>query len=294
MLFVGKMVLTLDFYSSLVLECRKLLGKWCERFPRVFIFYYLKCQVFADARMWEMALGMKQKMLEAGVTPNAVTWSSLISACAKAGLVDEAFVLFEEMMVSNCMPNSQCFNVLLYACVKAFQYDRAFRLFESWKKNEYGNITNRQNLSQGSLEVSMKVPFRPTTSTYNVLIKACGTDDFRARGLMDEMRTAGIFPNHITWSTLIGVYGGSGDVKRAVQVRQNSSNYIILLLALITFANSVQILKTMRNSGVQPDVVAFTAAIKVCVKQRELNLAFSLFAEMQKYQVQPNMVRNMI
>lgn len=229
--------------------------------------YSTMIKVFADARMWEMALGMKQKMLEAGVTPNAVTWSSLISACAKAGLVDEAFVLFEEMMVSNCMPNSQCFNVLLYACVKAFQYDRAFRLFESWKKNEYGNITNRQNLSQGSLEVSMKVPFRPTTSTYNVLIKACGTDDFRARGLMDEMRTAGIFPNHITWSTLIGVYGGSGDVKRAVQI-----------------------LKTMRNSGVQPDVVAFTAAIKVCVKQRELNLAFSLFAEMQKYQVQPNMV----
>lgn len=229
--------------------------------------YSTMIKVFADARMWEMALGMKQKMLEAGVTPNTVTWSSLISACAKAGLVDQAFVLFEEMIMSNCMPNSHCFNVLLHACVNAFQYDRAFRLFESWKKNEYGNITNRQNLSQGSLEVSMKVPFKPTTSTYNVLMKACGTDDFRARALMDEMKRVDLSPNHITWSTLIGVYGGSGDVKRAVQI-----------------------LKTMRNSGVQPDVVAYTAAIKVCVKQRELNLAFSLFAEMQKYQIQPNMV----
>ncbi|KAL4576552.1 hypothetical protein LXL04_012648 [Taraxacum kok-saghyz] len=230
--------------------------------------YSTMIKVFTDARMWEMALGMKQKMLESGVTPNAVTWSSLISACAKAGLVDQAFVLFEEMIISNCMPNTQCFNVLLHACVKAFQYDRAFRLFDSWKKNEYGNITNTQNLSKGGKsEVSMKVPFRPTTSTYNVLMKACGTDDFRARGLMDEMKTAGVLPNGITWSTLIGVYGGSGDVKRAVQI-----------------------LKTMRNSGVQPDVVAYTAAIKVCVKQRELNLAFSLFAEMQKYQIQPNMV----
>lgn len=52
----------------------------------------------------------------------------------------------------------------------------------------------------------------------------------------------------------------------------------------------MQILKTMRESGVQPDVVAYTAAIKVCVKQRELNLAFSLFREMKKYQIQPNMV----
>lgn len=52
----------------------------------------------------------------------------------------------------------------------------------------------------------------------------------------------------------------------------------------------MQVLKTMRESGVPPDVVAYTAAIKVCVKQRELNLAFALFAEMKKYQIQPNMV----
>lgn len=35
------------------------------------------------------------------------------------------------------------------------------------------------------------------------------------------------------------------------------------LLPLITFVPSVQVLKTMRESGVQPDVVAYTAAIKV-------------------------------
>lgn len=189
--------------------------------------FVIKSQVFADARMWQMALGMKEKMLEAGVTPNTVTWSSLISACAKAGLVDQAFVLFEEMLLANCMPNSQCCNVLLYACVKAFQYDRAFRLFQSWKRNSfqmvigdhcsnaYGNIANRKNLSQGGSQV----PFKPTTSMYNVLMKACGTDHYRAKALMDEMTRFGLCPNHISWSTLIGVYGGSGDVKSVVQVR---------------------------------------------------------------------------
>ncbi|GJW26795.1 pentatricopeptide repeat-containing protein [Tanacetum coccineum] len=195
--------------------------------------------VYADARMWQMALGMKDKMVEAGVTPNAVTWSSLISACAKAGLVDQALVLFEEMLLAGCMPNSQCCNVLLYACVQAFQYDRAFRLFHSWKSNSF-QITNR-SLTQGSSQVvPMKVPFKPTTATYNVLMKACGTDHFLAKALMEEMETVGLSPNHISFSTLIGVYGGSGDVK-----------------------NAVQVLKTMRESDVPPDVIAYTAAIKV-------------------------------
>ncbi|KAJ0704674.1 putative tetratricopeptide-like helical domain superfamily [Helianthus annuus] len=227
--------------------------------------YSTMIKVFTDERMWQMALGIKDKMIEAGVTPNIVTWSSLISACAKSGLVDQAFVLFEEMLLAGCMPNSQCCNVLLHACVKALQYDRAFRLFQNWKNNSF-QMTDR-SLTLGGSQTAINVPFKPTVSTYNVLMKACGTDHFLAKALMDEMETVGLSPNHISWSTLIGVYGGSGDVKRAVQV-----------------------LKTMRESGVPPDVIAYTAAIKVCVKQRELNLAFSLFAEMKRYQIQPNMV----
>ncbi|KAL8247403.1 hypothetical protein R6Q59_008619 [Mikania micrantha] len=227
--------------------------------------YSTMIKVFTDERMWQMALGIKDKMLETGVTLNIVTWSSLISACAKSGLVDQAFVLFEEMLLAGCMPNSQCCNVLLNACVKALQYDRAFRLFQNWKNNSF-QMTNK-NLTLGGSQIVVNVPFKPTVSTYNVLMKACGTDHFLAKALMDEMETVGLSPNHISWSTLIGVYGGAGDVKSGVQV-----------------------LKTMRESGVPPDVVAYTAAIKVCVKQRELNLAFSLFAEMKKYQIQPNMV----
>ncbi|GJV61042.1 pentatricopeptide repeat-containing protein [Tanacetum coccineum] len=167
---------------------------WDHRFIRVHPSIGIdekRGKVYADARMWQMALGMKDKMVEAGVTPNAVTWSSLISACAKAGLVDQALVLFEEMLLAGCMPNSQCCNVLLYACVQAFQYDRAFRLFHSWKSNSF-QITNR-SLTQGSSQVvPMKVPFKPTTATYNVLMKACGTDHFLAKALMEEMETVGL------------------------------------------------------------------------------------------------------
>lgn len=189
-----------------------------------------------------MALQIKDDMLRAGVTPNTVTWSSLISACAKAGLVEQAIQLFEEMLLAGCEPNSQCCNILLHACVEACQYDRAFRLFQAWKDRKVTKTSSRDHGSRKQNLSSMvrqkensshttenapktrhmsfvgRYPFSPTTSTYNILMKACGTDYHRAKALMEEMKAVGLTPNHISWSILIDLCGGSGNVKGALQV----------------------------------------------------------------------------
>ncbi|KAJ9694638.1 hypothetical protein PVL29_010218 [Vitis rotundifolia] len=246
-------------------------------------------KVFADAKLWQMALKIKEDMLSAGVIPNTVTWSALISSCAKAGITEQAIQLFEEMLLAGCEPNSQCYNILLHACVEACQYDRAFRLFQSWKDSRFqeisggtgnGNtvgvelkhhncITSMPNCLSNShhLSFSKSFPFTPTTTTYNILMKACGTDYYRAKALMDEMKTAGLSPNHISWSILIDICGGTGNI-----------------------VGAVRILKTMREAGIKPDVVAYTTAIKYCVESKNLKIAFSLFAEMKRYQIQPNLV----
>ncbi|CAK7342926.1 unnamed protein product [Dovyalis caffra] len=250
--------------------------------------YCMIIKVFADAKMWQMALKIKEDMLSSEVAPNMHIWSSLMSACANAGLVEEAIQLFEEMLLSGCEPNSQCCNILLHACVEACQYDRAFRLFQCWKGSEvqevfHGNhsgntdkiehtqkhCTNMPDIGPNShhLNFIKKFPFTPTSTTYHILMKACGSDYHRAKALMDEMKMVGISPNHISWSILIDICGGSGSV-----------------------AGAVQILKTMRMAGVEPDVVAYTTAIKVCVETKNLKLAFSLFAEMKRYQIKPNLV----
>nr|BAC42187.2 unknown protein [Arabidopsis thaliana] len=249
-------------------------------------------KVFADAKMWKWALKVKDDMKSVGVTPNTHTWSSLISACANAGLVEQANHLFEEMLASGCEPNSQCFNILLHACVEACQYDRAFRLFQSWKgssvneslyaddivskgrtsspnilkNNGPGSLVNR-NSNSPYIQASKRFCFKPTTATYNILLKACGTDYYRGKELMDEMKSLGLSPNQITWSTLIDMCGGSGDVEGAVRI-----------------------LRTMHSAGTRPDVVAYTTAIKICAENKCLKLAFSLFEEMRRYQIKPNWV----
>ncbi|CAN8237442.1 unnamed protein product [Cochlearia groenlandica] len=247
-------------------------------------------KVFADAKMWKMALRVKDDMQSVGVTPNTHTWSSLISACANAGLVEQANHLFEEMLASGCEPNSQCFNILLHACVEACQYDRAFRLFQSWKGSSvkeplyaddivsksgisipnklknHGTLVNSYSTSP-NIQASNRFFFKPTTATYNILLKACGTDYYRGKELMDEMKSLGLEPNQITWSTLIDICGGSGDVEGAVRI-----------------------LRIMHSAGTRPDVVAYTTAIKICSENKSLKLAFSLFEEMRRYQIKPNWV----
>lgn len=204
-----------------------------------------------------MALRVKDDMLSSGVTPNTITWSSLINACASAGLVEQAIHLFEEMLLAGCEPNSQCCNILLQACVEACQYDRAFRLFRSWNQSykeetlvegssgqtdcissadhgqKHGIIGTPTNLSASSyLRFAKRFPFKPTTATYNILMKACRTDYYRAKALIDEMTAEGIFPNHITWSILIDACGSSGNVEGALQV--TCLSYVCTLLWLIS------------------------------------------------------------
>ncbi|KAJ4970444.1 hypothetical protein NE237_003543 [Protea cynaroides] len=250
-------------------------------------------KVFADAKLWQMALIVKEDMLLSGVTQNLVTWSSLIKACANAGLVEKAIQVFEEMLLAGCEPNSQCCNILLHACVEACQYDRAFRMFQSWKESgvckicdtkesngKMQNIVTRQtyhasedcNMPGGvsdphHLNFIKPVPFTPTTTTYNILMKACGTDYYRAKALMGEMKTAGLSPNHISWSILIDICGNSGNAGGAMQA-----------------------LKTMQDVGIKPDVVAYTAAIKAFVENKNVKIAFLLFKEMKRKRLKPNLV----
>ncbi|KAK7337019.1 hypothetical protein VNO77_17576 [Canavalia gladiata] len=278
--FAGRVDLAKDIYKEL-----KHLESVGQLKLDVFT-YSTIIKVFADARLWQMALKIKQDMLSAGVSLNIIAWSSLINACAHAGLVQQSIQLFEEMLLAGCKPNTQCFNIILHACVEACQYDRAFRFFHSWKGQkmlgsfdkgynsnlEHGGTQNATIVLNGIfnshiLSFAERIPFTPTTTTYNILLKACGTDYHRAKALIKEMQTAGLSPNQISWSILIDICGASGNVEGAIEI-----------------------LKTMVDAGVKPDVIAYTTAIKVCVESKNFQHALTLYEEMKNYEIHPNLV----
>uniref|UniRef100_A0A452XFI7 Pentacotripeptide-repeat region of PRORP domain-containing protein n=1 Tax=Aegilops tauschii subsp. strangulata TaxID=200361 RepID=A0A452XFI7_AEGTS len=215
--------------------------------------YSTMMKVFAEAKMWKMASNIKDDMRAVGARLNLVTWSSLINAYANSGLVDGAIEILEEMIRDGCQPTAPCFNIILTALVKSCQYDRAFRLFNSWI--EFGIKVSLSLEQKGSLPDNftfceehpgtnggtiLVVPFRPTVTTYNILMMACGTNDERAKSVMNEMKRNGLCPDRISWSILMDIYGTSKNRNGAIQA-----------------------LRRMQRVGIKLNVSAYTVAIKV-------------------------------
>ena len=155
----------------------------------------------------------------------------IINQClCKFWLVDRATEILEEMIRDGCQPTAPCFNIILTACVKSCQYDRAFRLFYSWKESgikislspeqkrclDGGFIFCEEHPSNSG--TILVVPFRPTVTTYNILMKAYGTNAERAKSVMNEMRRNGLCLDLISWSILMDIYGTSQNRDGAVQV----------------------------------------------------------------------------
>ena len=66
----------------------------------------------------EAALQIFDDMRERGCERNVITYSSLISACEKAGQWQLAVRLFDDMHRDGCRPNVVTYNALLSACAQ--------------------------------------------------------------------------------------------------------------------------------------------------------------------------------
>lgn len=204
--------------------------------------------------MWDLALKVKEDMIDAGVTPNVITWTALLGACANVGMVEQAFNIFSEMLVAGCPPNSQTYNMLINACCEANQHDRAFLLFKEWKNTgkilscreiedsefspvQIGEFLLEESIS-GSCEDDVKSSTRsyhskPNLVTYNTLMKACGQEPKLVKEVMDNIISAGLTPDRTSWSTLIDAYGSKGYLEEAINVGIAGKFWLIKPLSVI-------------------------------------------------------------
>lgn len=63
-----------------------------------------------------------QEMVWKGCERSVITYSSLISACEKAGHWELAMELFNEMHQEGCTPNTVTYNSLITACAQGQQH----------------------------------------------------------------------------------------------------------------------------------------------------------------------------
>eukprot|EP00931_Biecheleriopsis_adriatica_P022127 TRINITY_DN14304_c0_g1_i3.p1 TRINITY_DN14304_c0_g1~~TRINITY_DN14304_c0_g1_i3.p1 ORF type:complete len:132 (-),score=31.27 TRINITY_DN14304_c0_g1_i3:27-422(-) len=74
-------------------------------------------------------------MKQSGLQPDAVTYSALISACAKSNQTEKALEIFAEMKQSGLQANVITYNALISACTKGERIEKALEIFAEMKQS---------------------------------------------------------------------------------------------------------------------------------------------------------------
>ncbi|KDD73269.1 hypothetical protein H632_c2365p1, partial [Helicosporidium sp. ATCC 50920] len=132
---------------------------------RVHFHMLMDCQ--GKAGRVEAAFGVYRRMLAANLAPDAFTFTTLVSACARARAPRRAEQVMQELMpAAGVVPSTPVWNALLGAYARAGEMDRAY---EAWMAM----------LDAGTL---------PDDFTERVLVEAFASNPAMASDLLSEVR----------------------------------------------------------------------------------------------------------
>jgi pentatricopeptide repeat protein len=104
---------------------------------------------FTRHGIFREAMILFEKMQQAGISPNEVTYLSMLSACGHAGLVEEARCYFSLLISDQTVEP----NALHYSCMV--------------------DVLGRSGKTDEALELIRQMPFEPTTSMWGSLLGSC-------------------------------------------------------------------------------------------------------------------------
>ncbi|CAI5495685.1 unnamed protein product [Closterium sp. Naga37s-1] len=160
--------------------------------------------------------------------PNVVTWTVVLTACARAGEWQQAEALFTQMQTNRVMPNEVSWAALISAYAKGGQWEKAIGALrairggrggqkEKWGKEEEKEAAAAVPAAATALEPSNPPQSSPLPSAWNAALHACAkAGKWKLLGsLVQEMQVAGRSPSVVTYGVLVGGYGRAGQARLA-------------------------------------------------------------------------------
>ncbi|DBA92143.1 TPA: hypothetical protein ACH3X1_015865 [Trebouxia sp. C0004] len=230
---------------------------------------------FVQNNELQAALEILQEMKEAdNITPNEVTYSTLIDGCVRAGVIDTGKELLSEMVAGGVKPNAVTYNTLIRAY--AMDDKEAFGML-----NEMG-----------------KAGVMPTVDTFNTLMDACirRVDPPAVLRLFRRMVQSGYSPDAVSYTTLITALSWLGrsaealeafkelDASPSAQVDLYAYNAVISALSVagrMTDARSYlqQAAQLAQDQAAPAPVEAFGAIIKGYARLNQAEAALDVMRD---------------
>ncbi|GMN36627.1 hypothetical protein TIFTF001_006164 [Ficus carica] len=282
---------------------------------REVVLYNVTLKVFRKCKNLEGAEKLFGEMLERGVKPDNVTFSTMISCCRLNSLPDKAVEWFEKMGSFGCDPDDVTYSAMIDAYGRAGNVDMAFSLYdrartEKWRidpvtfstlikiHGQSGNFDGCLNVYEEMKAIGAK----PNLVVFNTLLDAMGRArrPWQAKKIYQEMIAGGYSPNWITHAALLRAYGRAryGDdcinvyremKEKGLQLNVILYNTVLAMCADVGYTDeAVEIFEEMKSSGIMPDSWTFSSMITIYSCSGNVSKTEATLNEMLEAGYEPN------
>ncbi|KAJ7967830.1 Pentatricopeptide repeat-containing protein [Quillaja saponaria] len=283
---------------------------------REVILYNVTMKVFRKCKDFDRAEKLFGEMLNRGVKPDNITFSTIISCARMSSLPNKAVEWFEKMPSFGCDPDDVTYSAMIDAYGRAGNVDMALNLYdrartEKWRIDTvtFSTLIKMYGMAgnfDGCLNVyeEMKaLGAKPNMVIYNTLLDAMGRAKrpWHAKTIYKEMTNNGFSPNWVTHASLLRAYGRARYSEDALSVYKAMKekgmelnvilyNTILSMCADVGYTDeAIEIFKDMKTSGTcLPDSWTFSSLITIYSCSGKASEAEAVLNEMIEAGFEPN------
>lgn len=283
---------------------------------REVILYNVTLKVCRKGKDLDRAEKLFDELLERGVQPDNVTFSTMISCARMSSLPDKAVEWFEKMPSFGCNPDDVTYSAMIDAYGRSGKVDMAFSLYDRARTSKWRidpvtfstliKIHGQSGNFDGCLNVyeEMKaIGAKPNLVIYNTLLDAMGRAKrpWQAKKIYREMINKEFSPNWVTYAALLRAYGRAryGDdalntyremKEKGMELNVILYNTLLAMCADVGYADeAVEIFKDMKSSETwKPDSWTFSSMITIYSCSGKVTEAETMLNEMLEAGFQPN------
>ena len=246
-------------------------------------------------------------MINKGVSPNLITFNTIIDAFIRNKNTEKAFNIFNDMIEQKISPDNFTLSTLFKGINKQEHYKYLTQGVEIINKNIYPvdiilinvlldaciKLKDKKNfceIFQNIIEKKYK-NISPDLITYNTFIKGCSKFrlydkvEFAFNHLINNSKETNIIPNDVTFNTLIDVYISQKNMDKVLKIVNMMQQYKIFpdnytYTTIIKGLNKNSLLKNNQNQMNNTSPITannITTTNPEIFSNIELDLAFRLF-----------------
>ncbi|KAL5700007.1 Pentatricopeptide repeat-containing protein [Ranunculus cassubicifolius] len=287
-----------------------------SKLTREVVLYNVTMKVFRKCRNFGKAQLLFEEMLQRGLKPDNITFTTIISCARMCNLPNKAVELFEKMEQFGCKPDDVTYSAMIDAYGRAGNVEHALILYdrartEKWRIDlvtfatliklygQSGNFDGALNVYEEMKALKVK----PNLVIYNTLLDAMGRAKrpWQAKSLYKEMINNGLEPSSSTYAALLRAYCRSRYGEDALTVYREMKeknvelnvilyNSILAMCADVGYVDeSIKIYDDMKRSQTSnPDSWTFSSLITMYSCSGKVTEAENVLNEMLEAGFEPN------